>query len=145
MRKEDALVWEYVKDDTSYEGKDIAVFKLDNTKSPLKFSEKDSGINQKLHSISYQHCARKSSDDIFPKNDEYFDLIECEAFVELERGNYFQCKMDAVLKKGSSGSVLLDGDKVVGILHGGMPGKLICDFIKISVIKRLIYECESQL
>ena len=47
-------------------------------------------------------------------------------------GNFFSCKMrDAILYEGNSGSPLLVGDKVIGVLHGGIDGTAICVFQKI--------------
>lgn len=38
-------------------------------------------------------------------------------------GNFIVCDMDVPLEEGRSGSPIFDGEKVVGILHGGKEWK----------------------
>ena len=55
--------------------------------------------------------------------------------------NYFECYFDSALKRGSSGSPVFDGEKVVGILYGDREGKESSNkvlFLSASAIMKLL-------
>ena len=111
----------------SSEGYDLAVYKLDGIESPILLSEDTPDKNVELLNISYKHTS--------VENPEYtgsvFDLPRIEKWIpETKHGhvieyydNYFECIMDEDLCRGRSGSPLLDGNKVVGILYGDKDSK----------------------
>jgi len=73
-----------------------------------------------------------------------FELRKIQAIaIGEEEGNYFYC--DCNQYSGSSGSPLLSGNNVVGVMHGGNE-KGLCAFLKATVVKNiingLIGECE---
>ena len=111
----------------SSEGYDLAVYKLDGIESPILLSEDIPDKSIELLNISYKHTS--------VENPEYtgsvFDLPRIEKWIpETNHGhvieyydNYFECMMDEELCRGRSGSPILDGNKVVGILYGDKDGK----------------------
>ena len=58
-----------------------------------------------------------------------FEYAVVKGTVDEIEGNFFTCIMSEVLlREGNSGSPLLIGNKVVGILHAGEPGTTLCAF-----------------
>ena len=97
-------------------------------------------VNSFLHLSSYKP---QTSDllrnfCIFPKF--YFGRYSNELSVEdallldgeSEEGNYFYCKCNR--NRGSSGSPLLKGTEVVGIMHGGDKSQKLCSFLRTSAL-----------
>lgn len=61
-----------------------------------------------------------------------FEYAVVNGKVDEIEGNFFTCIMSEVLlREGNSGSPLLIGNKVVGILHAGQPGTTLCAFQKV--------------
>jgi len=138
LNKSDALIFKYNQTEN---GADIAIFRLEGYKSPLRF---DTNLPQKgmmLDSISYEHVVegKSSIENIFrDETKDWYKLTECQANIIELAGNFFKCKTSTILKPGSSGSPVFRNGKVFGILHGGLPGKPICVFqSSASIIEQL--------
>ena len=111
----------------SSEGFDLAVYKLEGLDSPLLLSGEIPDKHTDLLNISYKHTS--------VENPEYtgsvFDLPNIEKWIpEIRHGqvieyydNYFECMMDEELCRGRSGSPILNGNKVVGVLYGDKDSK----------------------
>lgn len=116
FRRESADFIKYDEDET--EGLDLAIFKVPGINSPISLERYEPKADDKLRSVSFKHMYKKGQ-TIFDA-EEWFELTECTADVTGEiMGNYFITVTDKSLKKGSSGSPVFLGDKVVGILCGG--------------------------
>ena len=110
------------------DGLDMAIFHLYDVKSPLKLSTEVSSIGNNLLSCSYRHVvigdASTASTNIFCsaiKEDWVFE--ERIGTIINFYDNYFDCQFEESLSRGSSGSPILNGDKVYGILYGDKEGK----------------------
>lgn len=122
---------------------DIAVFKVEGAHSPLTFADFSPAVGDSLRSISLEHkegeYAHEGDVSLIPEifrhtTYTYYDINDCKAEVTELEGNYIACNTDVILKPGSSGSPLLCGDKVVGILHSGKVGTNLCAFLSAKVI-----------
>ncbi len=116
---------------------DVAIYPFDDIISPLKL-------------ISYTP----------PKGDEFdsYSMHEVIDFTTLnppcelrkvpatacgaEEGNYFYCNCKQY--GGSSGSPLIRGNQVIGIMHGG-DGEGLCAFLKSEVVSKIISRKELSL
>lgn len=97
------ILYKYDSKDSS--GFDLAIYKVADYVGPLElyYGTIDSDMN--LISVSYRKLG-----------EEY---IECRVDVKDFEGNYFIGLTDKILKSGSSGSPVLLGNKVVGVMTAG--------------------------
>lgn len=127
--KEDALYYSFDdKDSLDTNASDVAVFKLEGvTPSPLTLAEDSPSNDDDLTSISYLHYGKKNPNatSVFDATIEVYEKLVCNAKVIKLSNNFFVCDMEVQLKPGSSGSPVLDGNKVVGILHGGKESQCV--------------------
>jgi hypothetical protein len=99
---------------------DLAVYESKSERSPLELSAELLNTGQRVECHTLIH-----------KNNS-FEYVIVPGVVDQFEENFFSCKMDnAILKEGNSGSPLLIGNKVVGILHGGEPGTNMCVFMRV--------------
>lgn len=124
---------------------DFAVFSVDEVDSPLEFADYKPTPNQKLRCVTYDTVFVEDDKPGIPKIFAYKDEIvkvEAQATVRQDTlGNYFACNTTPNLKKGNSGSPLLDSDNnVVGILRGGTYSNMpeCCIFQYVDIIKALL-------
>jgi len=148
LKKEAALLMHDTTDDTSNEYSDdwttqldIAVFRLDGVNSPLQLADSFPEIGQELisHSFLREFIPAPQEWNIF--NRKTIDVLNsqvCTANVEEIQDYYFSCKTSVVLKPGTSGSPVLSGNKVYGVLHGGIPGEPTAVFLSSKIIFDLL-------
>ena len=107
---------------------DVVMFQFKGTNSPLHLSEY---IPQKVDKLA-SHCMREVIDlnSINPSSSYELSIIPAYP-LEKEEGNYFYCECNRFA--ASSGSPLLKGNEVVGIMHGG-DDKGICAFLKMGSV-----------
>lgn len=135
LNKEEAIVYEY---NLEANGADIAIFKLNNYKSPLQLGDYKPIQGDILESISFERMVEPKKDlgDIIfnsqPK--EWYEKRLCYAIVEEIDANFYECKTSIVLKPGSSGSPLIKDGIVCGILSSGQLGVNRCVFQSSSSI-----------
>ena len=124
---------------------DCAVYKLNNSYNHLTIENYIPTVGDVLQSVSYKHIVEKQTAGcvgIFgTQNKESYELCTSQATVVDIIGNFIICEMDKHLEKGRSGSPLICGDKVVGILHGGKEGKM-CAFQTIASIQQKILQSQ---
>ena len=127
LYEKDAL---YIKAKPNY-GKgdlDLAVFLFDEIDSCLKFPTKSPDISDELSVVRLRGNLEKR-----------LDLVKC-TLEELE-SPYFLCSTNSLLYPGDSGSPIVDGDVVYGLLVGN-PTKLSSDkivFISLyDVVKNIL-------
>ena len=129
LRKEDAVYYSFDdKDSLDTNASDVAVFKLEGvTPSPLALAENSPSNDDDLTSVSYLHYGKKNPNatSVFDSTIEVYEKLVCNAKVTELSNNFFVCNMEVQLKPGSSGSPVLDGNKVVGILHGGKDNQCV--------------------
>lgn len=129
LRKEDAVYYSFDdKDSLDTNASDVAVFKLEGvTPSPLALAENSPSIDDDMTSVSYLHYGKKNpyATSVFEATIEVYEKLVWNAKVTELSNNFFVCDMEVQLKPGSSGSPVLDGNKVVGILHGGKDNQCV--------------------
>lgn len=129
LRKEDAVYYSFDDNDSlDTKASDVAVFKLEGvTPSPLALAENSPSIDDDMTSVSYLHYGKKNPNatSVFDTTIEVYEKLVCNAKVTKLSNNFFVCNMEVQLKPGSSGSPVLDGNKVVGILHGGKDNQCV--------------------
>lgn len=104
---------------------DVVLYKWDNCDSPLHLNLHEPKGGEFLKS----HCVEPLFDS---KTNTYYNKYSIEDALVLgeEEGNYFYCRCRRF--PSSSGSPLLWGNQVVGIMHGGNPDDELCAFLKIE-------------
>lgn len=109
---------------------DVAIFNCTGVNSPLVFAEDMPIIGQELTNISRRrvvvddiHSGRSS---IFTKK-EVIQMHTCIGKVT-HTTDYCECHTDKILRKGDSGSPLMNGNTVYGVLIAGEPGTPRCVF-----------------
>ena len=116
---------------------DIAMYPCNDIESPLRLSQHIPLKGDQL--ISY--CMHEEMD--FSQLNPPCKLKTVPALaLGQEEGNYFYC--DCEQFAGSSGSPLLEGNEVVGIMHGGND-KGLCAFLKVQVVRNIISQMELSL
>ena len=151
LKREDAIILfeDSLEKELDGHERDIAIFKLDDFSSPLELDDKEVEVGDILESISYRSRAVKIENPVKldPKiygvfgGDHYvtvYDEIITSAKVDEVGGGYFSCNTDVMLKPGSSGSPIFNGDKVAGILVAGSLGTNNCVFMSSRSILNLI-------
>lgn len=109
------------------EGYDLAVYDLECVNDSLMLSDDVPSKNEKLLSLSYKTIRTKEAGvgvGVFSTSIKVEKRIEQMTGKVIEYyDNYFECLMEDCLCEGKSGSPLLLGNKVVGILIGDKEGK----------------------
>lgn len=116
---------------------DVAIYPCGEIESPLHLSE---NIPQKGETLE-SYCMHEVMD--FSRLNPPCELRMKPAFAKgQEDGNYYYC--DCEQYGGSSGSPLLMGKDVVGIMHGGN-NQGLCAFLKAQVVFNIISQIELNL
>lgn len=103
---------------------DVAIYKFGDSDSPLNLN-----IQTPKPPERYKSCCVQTHFDT--STNTYNKIFtEIDATVVGEEGNYFYCRCKRFL--GSSGSPLLWGNQVVGVMHGGIPKDELCAFLKVE-------------
>lgn len=127
LKKQDALLC--LEEDSKEDGlfNDCAIYKLPKSYNNLSISYTAPNVGSVLNSISLKHIVKKqASSDVGVFStiyEEGYKPYHSQATVLDVVGNFIVCDMEVPLEEGRSGSPIFDGDKVVGILHGGKDGK----------------------
>lgn len=122
---------------------DFAIFSVDGVNSPLKLANYKPIQGQELCCITYNTIVTKDETPAIPAIfavKEEIERIVTTAIVRQEiLGNFFACDTKTILKKGNSGSPLIDTEKrVVGILRGGTYIPECCIFQFAQIVKDVI-------
>lgn len=102
------------------QGHDVAVIKLDVNCCGLTISDTIPSTGMEFDSISFKHFVESDTSSILRTSKESYDCIVNYGIVSCVEGNFFGCEMQNALEKGRSGSPCFVGDKLLGILHGGV-------------------------
>lgn len=146
LRKEDSLIYRSMpSSEYSPDGYDIALFELPRVFCPFHFADHEPKHSAQLTCFGYRVELSPqngvSGVGVFAElNQEKIVPIRCEAAVDDIQGNFFGCNMNVQLKEGSSGSPLVIGDEVYGVLDAGEQGTNKCYFQSSVSIKRLMTE-----
>ena len=125
---------DYNHDSTSL---DIVIFRCYDIHSSLHLSTSVLHKGEKLNN----YCSHEVMD--FSQLNPPCEIRMVPAIVRgEEEGNYFYC--DCKQFGGSSGSPLLKGNEVVGIMHGG-DGNGLCAFLKTDVVSEIISRKELSM
>lgn len=109
---------------------DLAMFKCNLIDSPLHLSEYTSYMGETL----LNYCKHETTDTSKLNPPHKLEKVTATVTGE-EEGNYFYCKCKQY--PGSSGSPLLKGNQVIGIMHGGDCNEL-CAFLKADVVLKML-------
>lgn len=143
LNKSDAKSFSYMGDNSiASDGYDIAIFKIDGIKSPLTLSSELPQSDKDLQTVTKRKHVVSNGKSIFDRN----EIIQLHSFgtkvVEI-KDNLLGCTAEYLIK-GDSGSPVLNGDKVYGVLIAGQPGTDVCVFQSsnsiIEIIKDIEYE-----
>lgn len=138
LNKQDALLC--LEEDSKEDGlfNDCAIYKLPKSYNNLSISYTAPNVGSVLNSISHKHIVKKQASSgvgVFSTiYEEGYKPYLSQATILDIIGNFVVCDMEVPLEEGRSGSPIFDGDKVVGILHGGKDGKT-CVFQLLSSIQ----------
>lgn len=142
LKKEDALIClEIDEKNPDPKGYDIAIFRLKDQNSPIVLDDTEPYIGMNLTSLSYKHRCVKIKDDSSSlkntsQNKEFYEFLKCSVVVQDIDHNFILGETSIILQTGSSGSPLFNGNKLIGILRGGIDN--ICGFqSSISILKLL--------
>ncbi len=126
LDKERAIFFD-INSEKKSDGYDLAVYRLDGVSSPLKLAGTPISEGRELLSCSFKHTI---SVEPGLQSNIFRSTIKENWFFKQQKGrivsfydNYFECQFVEPLSQGSSGSPIVDGDKVVGILYGDKDGK----------------------
>ena len=150
LDKEDALVFD-TNADKKNDGYDVAIYRLPIINSPLVLAERSPSESEELLSCSFKHTISGTpglSSSIFNsriKEDWIFEKRIGKVISHY--ANYFECHFEEPLSRGSSGSPILDGKEVIGILYGDKEGKNSSRtvlFLSSTVILHLLNETNNK-
>ena len=115
---------------------DVVLFPCDEIDSPLHLSNYIPKEGDRLESYCVHEVSMPFSlTQMVSLTPTFEQSIEPAVVVKEEIGNYFYCDCNRL--KGSSGSPLLKGNDIVGIMHGGND-KGLCAFMKSEVVLKII-------
>ena len=133
------------KDDIYHDEKtmDIVVYSYDNVASLLHLSEYIPQRGDQLNSLCVHEVSIPFSLKKVAPQVATLDVSQEQSIVTgREEGNYFYCHCKRY--GGSSGSPLIKGNEVVGIMHGGDDNGL-CAFLKSQVINQQLRQIELEI
>lgn len=116
---------------------DVVIYSYDEIISPLKLSQEKPQKGNLMGSYSLHEVMDFTS----PNPSHVLKMVSASANGE-EEGNYFYCNCKQY--SGSSGSPLLQGNEVIGIMHGGND-EGICAFLKAEVVSKMLSRIELSL
>lgn len=122
---------------------DFAVFEFNDISSPLELADYEPVAGQELRFITYDTVVVNNDNPdlpaIFSTSDRIEKVISSAIVREEKQGKFFACDTKSILKKGNSGSPLLDSNnRVVGILRGGTYIPECCIFQNAKSIRNAI-------
>lgn len=149
LDKEKALFFD-VNPSKRSDGYDVAVYRLDGVSSPLKLANAPLSEGKEVLSCSYRHTISGEpglSSNIFSsKIKENWIFEQRKGRIVSYYDNYFECQFEEPLSQGSSGSPIIDEDKVAGVLYGDKEGKNSSNtilFLSSGVILKKLNEIEK--
>ena len=114
---------------------DVAIYSCRDIDSPFFFSECSPQIGEELNS----YCIHEAT--CFGAPNPSCELRIMPTTSNGEEGNYFYCNCGQYA--GCSGSPLLKGNELVGVMHGGN-GNGWCVCLKGEIIKKIIFKIEQE-
>lgn len=142
LNAKDAIVFESWTDDMPWYDGDVSVFKFEGINSPLRLAQELPTQTSNLVCESFipkvvnQAPINPHGTDIFSKpiSSMYMEPVASTAkIVNTEyENNLFICEMSPILYKGASGSPLMDGNTVYGLLYAG--ADKYCGFVTAKYI-----------
>ena len=110
FNKSDAIYLKSTSEDTESENiQDVAIFPFDDDSSPLNLYRLIPFVGSLINNYSFL--------PITGQRDPYA-MIETECIIKSVLFHFFECETSHVLNEGSSGSPLIYGNTVFGILSG---------------------------
>lgn len=126
-------------DDKNPMHNDIAIFLIENMKSPLTLSDTLPEVNQSFSNIYFEEKTIISDENNLPellRKTTTLSVKQSKSTYEgLLEGNFFGCNTEKILHEGNSGCPLIKDGIVYGILHGGIPGEHTCFYQSAKSIR----------
>ena len=142
LKKSDALYLNCAdSDEVCREIPDLAIFELKNINSPLILANDSPTVGQCLEFISKRRVVENNEVNGIPSiftQTESIKTLSCKGEVVAHDADYWECHTDKILRKGDSGSPVMKGNFVYGVLVGGKPGTPKCAFISAERILKII-------
>ena len=110
---------------------DLAIYKIKDSKSSLKFYEGD------VNGADLTCTAWKHTVNSITKKEDWVPFQTDAMFLE-RKGNFIECMMSDPLIQGYSGCPLLVKGKLMGILYGSGDEGRTCFFLSGDVIKTVL-------
>lgn len=117
LNKEDAVILEDIDSNGSSDNQlDIALFNSPIPgQSPLNFAD---GLPKATNSLTLLSLNHKISKEIFSPELNPYELISPTGLFVREIYNFFECDINEDIREGHSGSPIIYGNQVFGILSG---------------------------
>ena len=142
LKKSDAIYLNCAEyDNVSPDIPDLAIFEFKNINSPLILANDSPIVGQCLEFISKRRVVENNEVNGIPSiftQSESIKTHSCKGEVVAHDADYWECHTDKILRKGDSGSPVMKGNFVYGILVGGKPGTPKCAFISAERILKII-------
>ena len=125
---------------------DLAIFEFTDVNSPLILANESPTEGQCLEVISKRrviiHNEANGLPSIFAQS-ESIKTHFCKGEVVAHDADYWECHTDKLLQEGDSGSPVMKGNSVYGVLVAGEPGTHKCVFLSAQRILKIIENKKS--
>ena len=142
LKKSDAIYLNCAEyDNVSPDIPDLAIFEFKNINSPLILANDSPTVGQCLEFISKRRVVENNEVNGIPSiftQSESIKTLSCKGEVVAHDADYWECHTDKILRKGDSGSPVMKGNFVYGVLVGGKPGIPKCVFLSAERILKII-------
>ena len=142
LKKSDAIYLNCAEyDNVSPDIPDLAIFEFKDINSPLILANDSPTEGQCLEFISKRRVVENNKVNGIPSiftQSESIKTYSCKGEVVAHDADYWECHTDKILRKGDSGSPVMKGNFVYGVLVGGKPGTPKCAFISAERILKII-------
>ena len=142
LKKSDAIYLNCAEyDNVSPDIPDLAIFEFKDINSPLILANDSPTEGQCLDFISKRRVVEKNKVNGIPSiftQSESIKTHSCKGEVVAHDADYWECHTDKILRKGDSGSPVMKGNSVYGVLVGGKPGAPKCVFLSAESIMKII-------
>ena len=142
LKKSDAIYLNCAEyDNVSPDIPDLAIFEFKDINSPLILANDSPTEGQFLEFISKRRVVENNEVNGIPSiftQSESIKTLSCKGEVVAHDADYWECHTDKILRKGDSGSPVMKGNSVYGVLVGGKPGIPKCVFLSAERILKII-------
>ena len=137
LRRDDAEFFSIQGDEKRTDVADLAVFRIDGIGSPLRLASAPIKEGMKLLYLSHRFVSEKHG--LLDYREQFVPVIMAGKVTSID-GQYFGCLMEELLHVGDSGSPVLIGDVVYGLVYagGGRDGSRDVHFQSVWELPRML-------